>query len=304
MTNRPKAWLAALLSVGFSPLGFLYVGQWIWAISSLVTFVIIAGCIFMFPQLTAQLVSIVFFVFSGICAWLAYRAAVRFDDDRVRPGYSKWYGLVVFVIATITVVIGVRSFVLEPFHMSASSMAPTLESGTKVIVKKWGFGNYATYGLRLFRTTPSSALNRGDIIIFEFPPDRNQSYLKRLVGLPGDEVSYFNKRLKINGVAVFTTDLPDFFEKQNMQSYKQFEEALGDTRYRVLNDAERPAFVPGPSQFAGREGCNYTVEGLTCKVPPGNYFMLGDNRDNSLDSRFWGFVPTDHIVGKVIYIVQ
>ena len=72
--------------------------------------------------------------------------------------------------------------------------------------------------------------------------------------------------------------------------------------HRLLNDADRPAFVPGADDFVFKDNCRYTIEGVTCKVPAGHYFMMGDNRDNSLDSRYWGFVPEKNIVGKAFFV--
>ena len=303
MTNRPKAWLAAVLAA-FTPLGFLYVGRWNWAILNLVIVLTIAGCLLAFPIIPAALQVLVMWGYSGVCARIAYLEAARFDSNRIRPSYSRWYGLLIAGILMCTLLIGVRAFLVEPFSLPAGSMAPTFQPGAKVIVKKWGYGNYASFGFRLWHAVPSAAINRGDIIVFEYPPDPSRSYIKRLVGLPGDTVAYLNKRLTINGVAVPKTEVPDYYDEQTMRYFKQFEEVLGDTKYRLLNDAERPAFVPGADQFPGREGCSYTVDGLTCNVPVDRYFMLGDSRDNSLDSRYWGFVPSDHFIGKVIYVFQ
>jgi len=115
-------------------------------------------------------------------------------------------------------------------------------------------------------------------------------------------VAYLNKRLTINGKAVETNALPEFFDEDAMRYFKQYEESLGDRKHRLLNDDERPAFVPGADNFEGRSQCTYTVEGVTCKVPEGHYFMMGDNRDNSLDSRYWGFVPEKNIVGKAFFV--
>lgn len=120
--------------------------------------------------------------------------------------------------------------------------------------------------------------------------------------MPGDEVAYINKRLTINGKALDTKALPDFFEEDSMRYFKQFEEQLGDKPHRLLNNPDVPAFVQGASNFAYRENCRYSVEGVTCKVPEGHYFMMGDNRDNSLDSRYWGFVPEGNIVGKAFFV--
>ena len=87
-----------------------------------------------------------------------------------------------------------------------------------------------------------------------------------------------------------------------MLYFKQFEEVLGGRHHRILNDDNRPAFIPGADDFQYKQNCRYSVEGVVCKVPEGHYFMMGDNRDNSLDSRYWGFVPDRNIVGKAFFI--
>ena len=139
-------------------------------------------------------------------------------------------------------------------------------------------------------------------MVFRYPPKPSLDYIKRVVGLPGDEVAYLNKRLSINGKVIATTGLPEFFDEDSMRYIKQFQEQLGDKSHRVLNEDERPAFVPGVDDFPNKGNCRYSVEGVVCKVPPGQYFMMGDNRDNSLDSRYWGFVPDKNIVGKAVFV--
>jgi signal peptidase I len=122
-----------------------------------------------------------------------------------------------------------------------------------------------------------------------------------VVGIPGDEVAYLNKKLTINGQAVPTESVPEFFDESVMRYSKQFQEKLGAKTHNLLVDDDRPAFIPGAEDFPFKERCNFTVEGVTCKVPEGHYFMMGDNRDNSLDSRYWGFVPDANIVGKALF---
>ena len=138
--------------------------------------------------------------------------------------------------------------------------------------------------------------------MFRYPPQPSVDYIKRVVGVPGDEVAYLNKRLAINGKEVPTTAQPDFFDESTMRYFKQFEEVLGEKPHRVLNNPDAPAFVQGAANFPYRDNCRYSVEGVVCKVPQGHYFMMGDNRDNSLDSRYWGFVPDQNIVGKAFFV--
>ena len=120
--------------------------------------------------------------------------------------------------------------------------------------------------------------------------------------MPGDEVAYLNKKLTINGKPLPKTPLADFFDEDVLRYAKQFQETNGGRTYRLLNDDDRPAFIAGADNFPFRENCRYSSEGVVCKVPEGQYFMMGDNRDNSLDSRYWGFVPEKNIVGKAFFV--
>ena len=139
-------------------------------------------------------------------------------------------------------------------------------------------------------------------MVFRYPPKPTVDYIKRVVGLPGDTVSYIDKKLSVNGKEIDHTPLPDFLDQSTMQYYQQFQEQLGTHTHRILIDANRPAGIPVLENFPHSESCRYSIEGVTCKVPAGHYFVMGDNRDNSADSRFWGFVPDDHIVGKAVAV--
>jgi len=211
-----------------------------------------------------------------------------------------WLDWTAGLFPVIVVVFVLRSFVFEPFKIPSGSMIPTLLIGDLILVNKY------TYGLRLpvanTRITEGTPPQRGDVIVFRYPPKPSLDYIKRIVGAPGDEVAYLNKQLSVNGQPVPRQALPDFFDEDAMRYSKHFEERAGNKAYRILNDADRPAFVPGVEEFPYRENCRYSVEGVVCKVPPGHYFVMGDNRDNSLDSRFWGFVPEGHIVGRASFI--
>ena len=215
----------------------------------------------------------------------------------MQPWWLDWTAGLFPVIATVFVL---RSFLFEPFKIPSGSMIPTLLVGDLILVNKF------TYGVRLpvihTKLTGGNAPQRGDVMVFRYPPQPNMDYIKRVVGVPGDEVAYLNKRLSVNGQPVPTTAVPDFFDEGAMRYFKQYEEQLGAQPHRLLNNPEAPAFVQGASDFAYRDHCRYSVEGVVCKVPSGHYFMMGDNRDNSLDSRYWGFVPDANIVGKAFFV--
>ena len=211
-----------------------------------------------------------------------------------------WLDWTAGLFPVIVAVFFMRSFLFEPFKIPSGSMVPTLQIGDLILVNKFH------YGIRLpvvnTKLTDGTAPQRGDVMVFRYPPRPSLDYIKRVVGVPGDEVAYLNKRLTINGQVVNTVSVPEFFDDESMRYFKQYEESLGVQKHRLLNDDDRPAFVPGAEEFPFKENCKYTVEGVVCKVPPGHYFMMGDNRDNSLDSRYWGFVPDKNIVGKAFFV--
>ena len=211
-----------------------------------------------------------------------------------------WLDWTAGLFPVILAVFFLRSFLFEPFKIPSGSMIPTLLVGDLILVNKFH------YGIRLpvinTKLTQGTAPKRGDVMVFRYPPKPSLDYIKRVVGLPGDEVAYLNKRLSINGKVITTTGLPEFFDEDTMRYIKQFEERLGDKPHRMLNEDDRPAFVPGADDFSNKDNCRYSVEGVVCKVPEGQYFMMGDNRDNSLDSRYWGFVPDKNIVGKAVFV--
>ena len=236
---------------------------------------------------------------------LAARGIAPVDNDLaaarqkilMQPWWLDWTaGLFPVIIAVFVL----RSFLFEPFKIPSGSMIPTLLVGDLILVNKY------TYGLRLpvlnTRLTAGTPPARGDVMVFRYPPKPSLDYIKRVVGVPGDEVAYLNKKLTINGQPVSKTSVPEFFDEDAMRYFKQFEENIGAKRHRLLNDEERPAFIPGVEDFPFKQNCRYSVEGVTCRVPQGHYFMMGDNRDNSLDSRYWGFVPERNIVGRAFLV--
>lgn len=212
------------------------------------------------------------------------------------PFWVEW-GASFFPVILIVFVL--RSFLFEPFKIPSGSMIPTLLVGDFILVNKF------TYGIRLpvinKKIIDINLPERGDVMVFRYPEDPSLDYIKRVVGLPGDTVAYQNKRLTINGEAVEMKKIADYLHPERLYYSEQYEATMG-VRHRLLNDADAPAFVPDAGRFPHRENCTYNASGVICKVPAGHYFMMGDNRDNSRDSRAWGFVPEQNIVGKAFFI--
>ncbi|WP_219210291.1 signal peptidase I [Variovorax boronicumulans] len=213
-----------------------------------------------------------------------------------------WLDWTAGLFPVILVVFLLRSFLFEPFKIPSGSMMPTLLTGDLILVNKF------TYGLRLpvlnTKITEGKAPARGDVMVFRYPPKPSLDYIKRVVGVPGDEVAYLNKQLTINGQPVSKDAIPEFFDEETMRYLKQYTETLGTTQHKLLNDETRRAGISDVEvmSFPDRDNCRYSVEGVVCKVPAGHYFMMGDNRDNSLDSRYWGFVPDQNIVGRAFFV--
>ncbi len=217
----------------------------------------------------------------------------------MQPWWLDWTAGLFPVIVAVFIL---RSFLFEPFKIPSGSMIPTLLVNDLILVNKFH------YGIRLpvvfTKVWDNNDPQRGDVMVFRYPPKPSLDYIKRVVGVPGDEVAYLNKSLTVNGKPVLKKALPDFFDEDALRYAKQFEETTADGKrsYRILNDADRPAFVQATDDFPYRDNCRYSSEGVVCKVPAGHYFMMGDNRDNSLDSRYWGFVPEKNIVGKAFFV--
>ncbi|NLA18716.1 signal peptidase I [Burkholderia cepacia] len=228
----------------------------------------------------------------------AVQTRSKLRDEKLRQPW--WLEYTASFFPVILAVFVVRSFVVEPFKIPSGSMVPTLLVGDFILVNKF------EYGLRLpvtnTKITQGSPLSRGDVVVFRYPKDESVDYIKRVIGLPGDTVAYQDKQLTINGQPVPETPLPDFFDDERQNYAKQFEETIGNKKNAILNNPAVPPFVMGAYDYPFRDNCTYNSRGVICKVPPGHYFMMGDNRDNSADSRYWGFVPDQNIVGRAFFI--
>lgn len=206
--------------------------------------------------------------------WARRRIAEGDSAEPLLVEYSRSF------FPVIAIVLVLRSFVAEPFRIPSGSMLPTLFVGDFILVNKFA------YGLRLpvieKKIYEIGDPQRGDVVVFRYPPNPSIDYIKRVVGLPGDKIAYRQKRLFINGKKV---DVSPLVGGENVAIDKrQFEEQLGDALHQIQITLSRPS-----------------LDGELI-VPPGHYFVMGDNRDNSADSRVWGFVPDQNLLGKATFI--
>ncbi|MFN8909171.1 MAG: signal peptidase I [Betaproteobacteria bacterium] len=248
------------------------------------------------------LVMLLLLVFTGGIALLD-RLALR----KRRPADSRepwWVEYPKSFFPVILVVFLLRSFLVEPFKIPSGSMIPTLLVGDFILVNKF------TYGIRVpvlnTKVIPVNTPQRGEVMVFRYPENPSLDYIKRVVGTPGDVVEYRNKRLTVNGVLVPVEAEPDYSYADsglNFISARRFRETLGGQGHSVIVNLDSPPVqLAGVRSFPHRANCEYNEEGFVCKVPAGHYFMMGDNRDSSSDSRYWGFVPDANVVGKAFLI--
>ena len=185
----------------------------------------------------------------------------------------------------ILIVFLLRSFLAEPFRIPSGSMMPTLLVGDFILVNKF------TYGIRIpvinKKIIPLNEPARGDIVVFRFPKDPKVDYIKRVIGLPGDQIVYQNKKLYVNNIPVEQVSLGTYQgvgQGEDMTGAEHLVENLTGVEHSILI---RAGAVSAEGAFT---------------VPEGSYFVMGDNRDNSNDSRYWGFVPEENLVGKAFFI--
>ncbi len=210
----------------------------------------------------------------------------------------------VSLFPVILLVFLLRSFLVEPFRIPSGSMMPTLLAGDFILVNKY------TYGIRLpvldKKVIEINNPRHGDVMVFHFPEDPSVDYIKRVVGLPGDLIEYKDKRLVVNGQPLSYRENGTFsFEAGGLNFVTSivYREKLGEIEHDTMVIPGIAGFMKEQlKSFPNQGNCTYNDEGFACRVPEGHYFMMGDNRDGSNDSRYWGFVPDGNIVGKAFFI--
>ncbi len=293
MTTRiRRPWWAFFLTLFTAIVGMCYVGR-PWRAAVYVAAIAVAFALGGVGVWYGWKWSLVLLVIAGygvslVAAIDAFRIARQHRTHFDGPWYTRWRGLVgIFALVhavTLSSVFLVRAYIIEPFRIPAQSMMPTFFVGDFIAAYKWPYGNPGTFGIWLAHGTPpveTARPLRGDIILFRFPADPNTVYVKRVVGLPGDVVLCLDRDLYLNGEPVPRTFLAAIGGEGDGPSFELYEETLAGQTYKILLTKEARSDYP------------FEVE-----VPAGHYFVMGDNRDNSNDSRHWGFVPETSILGR------
>jgi len=217
--------------------------------------------------------------------------------------YAREFFPAIFVVWVL------RAFLFEAYQIPSSSMRPDLTVGDFILVNKFKYGIREPFTNKVI--IPVSGIKRGDVIVFKDQQVRNRDLIKRVVGIGGDKIEYQYKKLTINGVQLsYTPDGTYSYSETypqgtiDFQDDKYIEDLMG-IKHPIITWNQVPSLmVNSVKNFPNHENCTYlNNDGFSCTVPPGEYFMMGDNRDNSEDSRYWGFVPNNAILGKAIYVL-
>jgi signal peptidase I len=265
--------------------------------------VIAGGILTYYSAISIELFMLLLLVVSGVVV-LVDRFTLRVkrakgEKEPLWIEYSRSFFPVILAVFML------RSFLVEPFKIPSGSMIPTLHVGDFILVNKF------TYGIRLpiadLKVIDVGAPKRGDVMVFHYPENPSVNYIKRVVGVPGDVVEYRNKQLTINGVLQQQQPAGEYnYLDENtgaMVHTDKYSENLNGHVHPILIRAGTPLlYLDAVADFPNRGNCSFGEDVVRCTVPPGNYFMMGDNRDNSRDSRYWGFVPDKMIVGKAFVI--
>lgn len=205
--------------------------------------------------------------------------AARASREPVIVEYARAFFPVILVVFVL------RAFIVEPFRIPSGSMLPGLLPGDFILVSK------SSYGVRLpvlnVRAVGSATPARGDVVVFRYPAEPSVNYIKRMVGLPGDRIVYRDRKITVNGRPMEQEAAEPYMLRdagQGLIQMYRWRETLGDVKHEILTIAAGDGPV------------------LEFQVPDGHYFVLGDNRDRSNDSRYWGFVPDSHLVGRAFMI--
>lgn len=283
--KKPKKWLIVLFGILNPSFCFLYIGKGMIALAYLIATLLI---------IWAKYLSIDFKYYLSvlnIIGILHCYAATR----QLSSNWKKFHFVFYMIAVLISIWMLCKLFVVNVYHTTSESMTPKIAHGDYLIVRRWGFG----YFNQLLRNQYDVAqLKRGDVITFFYPKDPSLSYVKRVIGLPNDKVIFRGGYLVLNHQVMNTQKIPAM--SNDFETY--YSEHFDENKYliRRLNLGVEDIF----DRFSFMKKCPLVQGEYECTVPAGSVFVLGDNRDESGDSRYWGYVPAQNIIGKVVWMSQ
>ncbi len=294
--RRPDKLNAILTSVFFNPIAMLYVGRPGWAAFYFLSTTTLGGLQFWRgdepgwrPVIAGAILTL--WIAGVVHVW---RSTTRYPQEKTLQPWAGWRGILGAALL-LGVCLGlIRAFSYEAFVNTSAGMLPTLELDTRMLVQKWGYGHYSAFGVDLYRGAIRAPIARGDIVALDNPRNAQESLVKRVIGLPGERIDMEGDHLFINGRPVNRSAIGLARENRN----GLWHESFGQAEYDIVNWNDKPREFP---QLENDPDCRHEATSLVCVVPAGKYFVLGDNRDNSYDSRVFGLVPSSHIVGKLVW---
>ena len=248
------------------------------------------GVLAKFMSFTAVLL---IFTVGTLIFWIINKINKKHHKENAFTDYLGSFFPIVLIVFLL------RTFIAEPFVIPSSSMRPGLVPGDFVLVKKFSYGVRVPIINNVL--IPTGKIEQGDVAVFNYPPNPDINYIKRIVAVGGDTVEYRDKILKINGKIANDTAIGSNSFPQDGTPFpipvEQFKETLNGKDFDIFQIVEAPTYSPSGVEH-NDPACVYDETGFICQVPQGKYFAMGDNRDNSADSRYWGFVDDKYIVGK------
>lgn len=286
--SQPRKWLVVLLAILSPVLSLLYIGKGLWALLFFLFNIALKAFQYYYPSEYFDMAAFGLYL-TGIVASciMGFRLS--------QANWYRWH-LLLKVIALLALVwLVIRLAFINFYHIPVESMAPTIQKGSYIIVRKWGAGYFNRF---LNKQLDVNTLQRGEVIVFDYPNKPSVSFTQRVIGLPGDRVALDHGDLVLNGKKV-----PILLRQPANPNIAYYHESLGDAgmaaqHYSIMRRLDQD--MSASYQFM--QSCPLVNQLYTCTVPAGQVFVLGDNRDQSADSRFWGYVPAQNVIGRVVWI--